>query len=560
VRLRTTLALLFLALSLVQFSTVVPLALRNLSALLKGQERQRLDRMMLAVEETAQRRRKEAKAAMDELYQSRELEDVARDADPKHLPPPPSLTTAASRLMVPRGLQVLSLLDSDGRTLSSGHLPAKLGDIDEPLFQVTKTRAAELMVVMVELSDASGLRKAPALVTARLVDYGESHLWAVGGLLLDDAFAAELAGLTGAQVEIVAEGQSVASTGPTPPSASLRTLDFLGLRPGASDAASLEPVAHVRLSFSRAEMLATQAEFLRAFLALASLGVGLALLSGVVVSRRITRPIEALTDASRRIAAGELEVKVAIPAQGEVRTLIDTFNHMTSDLKATTEALVQSERIAAWQEVARRLAHEIKNPLTPIKMSLETLIALERRSDPRFAAMFQQSAGAVLEEVERLRRTVDEFSQFARLPRPQLQRVDLSELVGQVLALYAPGKVTYRSELERGLMVDADRDQLTQVLVNLVKNGEEAMAETGGEVVVRTGSDPHRAFVEVEDQGPGVPPEQRGRIFEPYVTTKAGGTGLGLPIAARIAMEHGGSLQLLDSARGARFRLSLPRA
>ncbi|MBK7863003.1 MAG: HAMP domain-containing protein [Archangiaceae bacterium] len=548
-RLRTTLALAFLALSLVQVSTVVPFALRNLTALLTGQEHQRLDRVMLAVEATAQRRRDDAKSKMDELAQSRELEDVARDADPKHLPPPASLTTAAGGLMVPRGLQVLSLLDGAGGTLSSGHLPAKLGDVDDALFQVTRSKANALTVVMVELADASGLRKAPALVTARAVDYGDSRIWAVGGLLLDDAFASELARLTGAQVEISAEGQTVARTGPKPANAALRHLDFDGLVP-----------AQVQLSFSRAEMLATQDEVLRAFLAFASLGVALALFSGVLVARRITRPLEALTDASRRIAAGELEVKVDVAAQGgEVRTLIDTFNRMTEDLKATTEKLVQSERIAAWQEVARRLAHEIKNPLTPIKMSLETLVALAQRDDPRFTAMFNQSAGAVLEEVERLKRTVDEFSQFARLPRPSLQRLDLSELCTQVLALYAPGKVTYRAELSPRVLADADRDQLTQVLVNLVKNGEEAMASSGGAVTVRTGHDDAQVFLEVEDQGPGVPQGQRARIFEPYVTTKSGGTGLGLAIAARIAQEHGGRLELLDSTAGARFRLTLPR-
>ena len=191
-------------------------------------------------------------------------------------------------------------------------------------------------------------------------------------------------------------------------------------------------------------------------------------------------------------------------------------------------------------------------------MSLETLIALGKRQDPRFNTIFQESAGAVLEEVERLKRTVDEFSQFARLPRPTPQRFDLSDLASQVLQLYAPGKITYRSELEPGVIIDADRDQLTQVMVNLVKNAEESMSETGGEVTVNVAHDATNAWLEVRDQGPGVPADQRSRIFEPYVTTKSGGTGLGLAIAARIAEEHEGRLQLLDSERGARFRLTLP--
>ncbi len=533
---------------------------------------------MLAVEATAQRRRDDAARAMDELAQSPALEEVAKDA--ARVPPPSSLTSAAANLMVPRGLQVLSLLDAEGRTLTSGHLPARLGDVDEALLAVTKAPPGTTLAVMVELSDATGLRRAPALVTARSVDYGDARLWAVGGLLLDDAFASELARLTGAEVEILAEGKTVATTGVQPQRSAERTLHF-------------EPVAEARLRFSRAEMLATQAEVLRAFLAFASLGLALALLSGVLVARRITRPLEALTTASRRIAEGELDVRVEERASGEVRTLIDTFNRMTGDLQATTKALVQSERIAAWQEVARRLAHEIKNPLTPIKMSLETLLALGKRNDPRFAATFQESAAAVLEEVERLRRTVDEFSQFARLPHPTLTRLSLTELATQVLTLYSAHAVTYRlvgapptgsptlraqpssstmkfargstnapgasPELTADVFVDADRDQLTQVLVNLVKNAEEAMP-SGGEVLVKVGGDATSAWLEVQDAGAGVPADQRSRIFEPYMTTKSGGTGLGLAIAARIALEHSGRLELLDSPSGARFRLTLPRA
>src|SRR5207302_6228456 len=135
---------------------------------------------------------------INELASSPALEEVAKDA--ARVPPPSSLTTAAAGLMLPRGLQVLSLLDAEGRTLSCGHLPARLGDVDDTLLAVTKSAPGTLVAVMVELSDASGLRKAPALVTARSVDYSDARLWAVGGLLLDDAFASELARLTGAQV------------------------------------------------------------------------------------------------------------------------------------------------------------------------------------------------------------------------------------------------------------------------------------------------------------------------------------------------------------------------
>jgi two-component system nitrogen regulation sensor histidine kinase NtrY len=243
---------------------------------------------------------------------------------------------------------------------------------------------------------------------------------------------------------------------------------------------------------------------------------------------------------------------------GELQELIDHFNGMTRALETTTSQLVQAERVAAWQEVARRLAHELKNPLTPIQMSLETLLAAQKERSPAFEAIFSQSAGAVLEEVERLRRIVDEFSRFARLPKPNKVRVDLSDLCRQVLSLYPPDKaIRLESSLPAGIEVDADRDQLTQVLLNLLQNAHEAIVGAG---VVSLNVSEHEglARVEVEDTGPGVPREARARVFEPYFTTKGTGTGLGLAIAARIAQEHGGVLAVEDGRAGARFVLTLP--
>src|SRR5439155_258643 len=154
----------------------------------------------------------------------------------------------------------------------------------------------------------------------------------------------------------------------------------------------------------------------------------------------------------------------------------------------------------------------IKNPLTPIKMSLETLVAAHQAENPRFSALFAESATAVLEEVERLRRTVDEFSRFARLPKPQLAPADLSELVGQVLSLYAspPQGIILSSLAPPGVQVCVDRDLFTQVMVNLIKNAEEAVTG-GGRIAVRVTASEREARVEVEDSGPGIKPEDRGR-------------------------------------------------
>jgi two-component system nitrogen regulation sensor histidine kinase NtrY len=549
VRLRWTLALAFVVLAALQVAVVMPLALRDLSALLTRQHAARVAQLMLAVGAEQQRFRADVARAMDELAQSQALEDVARDAATS--PPPPSVTTAAAQLMTPRGLDVLAVLDDEGRTLSSGHLPARLGEPGDPLFAITRLPARAVAPASVELSGAAGLVTAPAVVTARAVDYGDRRVWVVGGARLTEAHALGLARLTGAQVDIVAGDEVIASAGQRPDRFTLETVP-------------LGAVGRVELRFSSGDLLATRAEVQRGFLLLAAVGLLLSVSLGFLISRRVTRPVEALTDAAQRIAAGEPGVTVdARHASGELSTLIATFNRMTGDLKAATDSLLAAERVAAWQEVARRLAHEIKNPLTPIRMSLETLLAASARGqlDERFRGLFSDSARAVLEEVDRLTRIVDSFSHFARLPKPQPSPLDLAQAVQPVMALYAPHDgVTYDVQLAPGVRALADKDQLTQVLVNLVKNAEEAMAPGGGRITVRVRASDTHAVLEVADEGPGVAPELKARLFEPYVTTKPQGTGLGLAIAQRIAQEHGGRLEVLDEApRGACFRLSLPR-
>ncbi|PZR07557.1 MAG: histidine kinase [Archangium gephyra] len=546
-RLRWTLALAFIALAALQVAVVVPLALRNLSALLGQQQSARVDQLMVAVEAEAQRVQGDVKRSMDELAQSQALEDVARDA--ARVPPPAHVTNAANALMTPRGLDVLALVDDTGRTLSSGHLPARIGEPDDPLFAVTKKQQGSVVATRVELSGPQGLVTAPALVTARPVDYGERRVWAIGGVLLSEARARDLSKLTGARVDIISDGNQVAHAGDAP-------------APTLSRSLPVGDVATVKLTFSQADLVATRSEVLRSFIGFAGVGLLLSIIAGFLVSRRITRPVEALTDAAEKIASGTPGVTVdGRHASGELKALIETFNGMTGDLKDATDKLVASERIAAWQEVARRLAHEIKNPLTPIRMSLETLLAASQRGplDERFHRLFSESARAVLEEVDRLKRIVDEFSQFARLPKPELKAQDLADVVQPIMALYGPHDgITFDVQLERGAHARIDRDQLTQVLVNLLKNAEEAMAGRTGAIHVRVKGGAE-AVVEIEDEGPGIPAELKARLFEPYVTTKPQGTGLGLAIAQRIIQEHGGRLEVTDgTSGGALFRVSLP--
>ncbi len=546
--LRSRLALAFALLALVPLTVVVPLTLNRLRATLSRELDARMEGATTSAQESLERSAERARRAVEELVESTTMEDLARDAHER--PTRAIQADTAEALMRSRGLTVLSLFDRQGTTLSSGHLPARRGDPDPELFAVTQQKSPKPVPVRVSVRGDEGLRDVPALVTARPVDYGDLRLWAVGGVLLNEELAQHLARITQAEVFLRSGDRVVARAGSAAPPTVERVLP-------------LGEAAEVRLVFSRAAALEAEQGVTGAFLVLAGFGLSFAVLLGLVMARRITRPVEALTEGARRVAEGARDVQVTAQASGEVGELVRAFNHMTSELRSTTERLVASERIAAWQEVARRLAHEIKNPLTPIQMSLETLLAAQSAQDARFPALFRDSAAVVLEEVDRLRRIVDEFSRFARLPKPQLAPVDLGELAQSVLALYAtpPEGITLLPTLQTGVVALADRDQLTQVLVNLVKNAEEAMAGKGGAVRVRVKGTDAAAIVEVEDSGPGIAPEHRARIFEPYFTTKEGGTGLGLAIAARILQEHGGKLEVGgEPGEGARFSVVLPRA
>jgi nitrogen fixation/metabolism regulation signal transduction histidine kinase len=546
VRLRTRLALAFALLSVLPLGVGVPLAIRDLRHTLSRELDAKVAGATDAANAALQRTRDDVRRSVDELSQSVALEDFARQV---HSGGGPGLATAAERLMKSRGLTVLSLFDARGTTLSSGHLPARIGDPDAALFALTKNTVREPVPALVEVRDQAGIRKVPALVTSRRVDYGALRIWVVGGTLLDPALAAHLASVTGARVELLVGDEVLTASGEARP-------------PVVSKVLPLEPAARLRLSFSGAALTEAEHGVVRAFETLVAIGFGLAVLLGLVVARRVTRPVEALTSATRELARGKLDVQVQERATGEVGELVAAFNRMTTDLRTTTEQLVASERVAAWQEVARRLAHEIKNPLTPIRMSLETLVAARRSQNPRFESLFEESAGAVLEEVDRLRRIVDEFSRFARLPHPELHTLDVGEWLGQALALYSapPEAIQLRQDISPGLPpVEADRDQLTQVLVNLIKNAEEALGAKGGVIQVRAFQRDGELRIEVEDNGPGVRPEDRARLFEPWFTTKDAGSGIGLAIASRICQEHGGRLEVGGGyGQGAVFSLSLP--
>jgi len=298
--------------------------------------------------------------------------------------------------------------------------------------------------------------------------------------------------------------------------------------------------------------------------ALALVALAAVVVLGLLVSRRTARDLDALVEGSLHAARGDLEYRVPVRRDDEVGAVASAFNLMMEDLRTSKERLVIAERIAAWQEIARRLAHEIKNPLTPIQMAMDTLRKSYKKQHPEFAEILDESTTTVLAEADRLKRIVAEFSDFARMPKPELTRVDLNEIVRSSLALYQ-GAVPVSTQLAKDLPeIDADKGQLNQVLLNLVENARDALgSRDGGKIVVSTkrGEGNDRALLVVEDNGPGVPGELKDKVFAPYFTTKhsKGGTGLGLAIVHRIVSDHGGRITISDTVGGgARFAIELP--
>lgn len=285
-----------------------------------------------------------------------------------------------------------------------------------------------------------------------------------------------------------------------------------------------------------------------------------ALLVGWGFARRLAVPMEQLAERVQHALEGEPHPVQARGAREIVR-FAEAFNRAIEDLALSRKRLAATERVAAQREIARRVAHEIKNPLMPIRAAIETLRRLRRRGDPNFDTYFDEATATVLSEVQRITTIVNEFTQFARMPAPNPTDVALGPLLESVALLYRHAPTRVRVDVASDLpVIRADRDQLVQVLTNLVQNALDAVGEQeGGEVrLVATLEDGH-ATIRVIDNGPGVSPELTATLFDPYVTGKREGTGLGLAIAQNIVTEHGGSIECsAGPSAGACFRVRLP--
>jgi len=460
-------------------------------------------------------------------------------------------------------LDVLVITDRD-KVLCAPHAHGKIGESNHPEIRLRAERSrGKPFFVREDITAETGGRTESRSVlvaeAARIAQDGGYEVALAVGRQVNDQL------LVGARSDVRTDARVVAAGGEVllrPKRAWNEPADAVIALP--LDGIDGVPVATLEVAVSDGDMARVLRNVTLTSAALAVFALIAVVLLGLLVARRTARDLDQLVAGSLAAARGDLDHRVPVRSEDEIGAVAAAFNFMMEDLRTSKERLVIAERIAAWQEIARRLAHEIKNPLTPIQMAMDTLRKTWKKQHPSFGEILEESTTTVMEEADRLKHIVTEFSGFARMPKPEFSRLDLNELVRSALALYqgaAPVEIKLGARLPQ---IDADKNQLNQVVLNLVENARDAIGQRSeGHITVSTrlGEASDRVMLIVEDNGPGIPLDLKDKVFAPYFTTKhtKGGTGLGLAIVHRIVSDHGGRIAVADTpGGGARFAIELP--
>jgi two-component system nitrogen regulation sensor histidine kinase NtrY len=488
-------------------------------------------------------------------------------------------------------LDFLEIVAADGSIVSSAQWPARFGYKEELLHEQTDWQAQRAFLKREVLPEGPAL----ALVAVRVVRAGDSPLSLIGGERLDRDFLASLVLPAGTRALLYrSEGQQFSPAALTsvsgPISDPIKVAGIIRLveRDGAErsevidwsgDSASAETVHAIPLTgrgkellgvllvaSSRREIVGLERHIRSTALLVGAAGVLLAIVLSGWAAGRVTQPLETLADAAREVGEGNWWAQVPVTSADEFGQLGSAFNRMTHELGEQRRKLVQAERVAAWRELARRLAHELKNPLFPLQITIENLVRARERAPEQFDEVFQESTRTLLAELANLKTIIGRFSDFAKMPAPQPQPVALNELVKDTMTflepqLQAPGRPAIRTQLELTSsipQIQADPELLRRALQNLVLNAVDAMG-SGGTLTVRTETSADAVQLSVSDTGSGLTPEECERLFTPYYTTKQHGTGLGLAIVQSVVSDHGGNIAVQsEPGRGATFVITLP--
>lgn len=486
-------------------------------------------------------------------------------------------------------LDFLEFVDGNGTIISSAQWTAKFGYRET--FPVT-TAPAESFLNQEQLPDGMAL----SLSVVRRVPVRDSSLYVIGGRKLDKDFLASLdppAGMRAFFYQNLGRGFSpqfliVPTTGveqsgvlaPIIQQVQQQGKESTMLTHWSSNAADDEMVDAIPLTGvnhqlfgillvanSRRSYVELEQQIRSAAALSGAGGMLLAILLSGWIASRVTRPLEQLAHAALQLAAEDWNTQVRVSSSDELGDLAQSFNRMTRELLEQRERVVQAERVAAWRDLARRLAHELKNPLFPLQLTVENLMHARQQNPEQFEEIFRESSSTLLAEIANLKAIVSRFSEFSKMPQPQFQQVQLNELVQDSARLFqsqltAPGRPPIACRLEMHPSpepIAADPELLHRALSNLILNAIDAMPN-GGTLTLRTRQEEDRVYFEVSDTGPGLTLEERERLFTPYFTTKQHGTGLGLAIVQSVVSDHGGRISVQSKAgEGTTFVIELPR-
>ncbi len=546
-----------------------------------------------------QHRSAEAAAAVDRLAGSEHARAMAFELAQTGDAAP--YLTEAQTMAQDAQLDFLEIVGPDGNVVSSAQWPARFG-YPEPAIAEP---AQGTFLKREDLPDGSS---ALGLFAVRAIGGALPAVKLVGGERLDQSFLADLPAAPGMTIGLysdagAAQGQSAAAPAFDP----ARLTGVSGAIAGAVHYQALIDAAHksgqqtngvvnltdrredslnataiplknqagevmavLIVAISRAGMVEAQQHIRAIAYGVAAGGIFLAIVFSLWVAARVSRPIEELARAAEEVASGNWDAHVPSRGRDEVSVLARSFNHMTDQLTSQRERLVQSERVAAWRELARRLAHELKNPLFPLQLTVENLVRARALPEAEFDEIFRESTATLGVEIANLKKIIGRFSDFSKMPKPELERVDARDAVKRVHALYASAKqggasngAEIRFELDvsaEPMPIDADVELLHRALSNLVLNAIDAMPE-GGVLTLSAHPKGDSAELKVADTGEGLTPEECERLFTPYYTTKQHGTGLGLAIVQSVVTDHAGSIAVESRpAGGAAFIITLPRA
>ena len=488
-------------------------------------------------------------------------------------------------------LDFLELVDPDGHILSSAQAPARFGYSETSIKDLSAVDGKAPFLKLEDLSNGAVL----GLFAVHSTKPADRPLYIIGGERLDRSFLSTIelpAGMHAALYQTTSRTFSPQLL--TSPGSNWKALDQLAplvtqvensgresskLIHWSNDPSDDETIEAIPLkgqddkvlgvllvSNSRRPYVELKRHIESAALFVGGAGILLAIVLSSWAAARVTRPIDQLAEAAREVAAGNLSTSVDINSSDEIGELAQAFNRMTTDLLEQKERLVQTERVAAWRELARRLAHELKNPLFPVQLTVENLIRARQQSPQMFEEIFLESSTTLLAEISNLKAIIGRFGEFSRMPQPVFQRLDLNELVQGVARLFQaqfrPSEVTAihcQLDLDSKLPpIAADSQLLHRALSNLVLNAMDAMP-TGGTLTLSTRPTQDGATLEVSDTGTGLSPEECERIFTPYYTSKQHGTGLGLAIVQSVISDHHGKISVRSQAsQGTTFLIELP--